>query len=79
MIKNLLLSILLVIFFITNLNAFDIRNINKSKIVSQASYELNNTNLIDNQNAYNLLDEIHNLNQAVIEKGKEIIKRNKNR
>ena len=59
--------------------AFDIRNINKSNIVSQASYNVNDTNLVDNENAEIILDEVKNLNQALSEKEKEIQNNNKNR
>ncbi len=49
--------LLVFIYIITTISAqaFDIRNINKSKIVSQAAYEVNDTNLIDEYNAENLL------------------------
>ena len=59
--------------------AFDIRNINKSKIVSQASYGVNYTNLVDKENAENLLDNVRDLNEALSEKQKEIQDNNKNR
>ena len=41
----------LILFLTNNVYAFDIRNINKSKIVAQASYNVNDTNLVDNENA----------------------------
>ena len=65
--------------FISNLNAFDIRNINKSKIVSQAAYEVNDTNLVDEYNAENLLQNVKNLDEALAKKEKEIKDNNKNR
>ena len=49
--------ILLSFFLTTNLLAFDIRNINKSNIVSQASYNVNDTNLVDSENAENILNK----------------------
>ncbi|MDC3068778.1 S1C family serine protease [Candidatus Pelagibacter sp.] len=70
------------IFFVCfafNVEAFDIRNINKSKIVSKASYKLNDTNLVDPENAENLLDNVKNLNEALDEKTEEIQSDNKNR
>lgn len=67
------------IFFTFSVQAFDIRNINKSKIVSQANYNLNDTNLIDNKNADNLLVDVNSLNEALNEKSKEIQKNNKDR
>ena len=59
--------------------AFDIRNINKSDIVSQASYKVNDTNLVDGENAENILDNVKDLNEALSEKQKEIQNNNKNR
>ena len=35
----------------------------------KASYQINNTNLVDSQNAKNLLKEIINLNKATVQKG----------
>ncbi len=69
------------IFFslIFNSNAFDIRNINNSKIVSQASYKINDTNLVDDNHAEDLLDDVKDLNQALEEKSTEIKENNKNR
>ncbi len=71
--------ILLSFFLTTNLLAFDIRNINKSNIVSQASYNMNDTNLVDSENAENILDNVKDLNEALSEKQKEIQNNNKNR
>ena len=75
--KNFYLIIF--IFFTFNVQAFDIRNIDKSKIVSQANYNVNDTNLIDNKNADNLLGDINSLNEALDKKRKEIKKKNKDR
>ena len=77
--KLKILSIILFISFIFNANAFDIREVNNLKKISKASYQINATNLVDNQNAKNLLVEIINLNKASIQKGNELIKKNKNR
>ena len=76
-----LITLILILFNFHSLEAQanDIRNINKSKIVSKASYNLNNTNLIDIENAQNLFDNIKNLNEAISKKQKEIIDNNKNR
>ena len=78
MIKKIIF-IILSLSLINNVYAFDIRNINKSKIVSQASYQVNDTNLIDNDYAENLLDNVKDLNQALNEKNNEIKEKNKNR
>ena len=77
-------SLIIILFFLLVLNnleaqAFDIRNLNKSKIVSQASYKVNDTNLVDSENAENILDSVKNLNEALSEKQKEIQNNNKNR
>ena len=74
-----LITLTLSLFFFSNLEAqvFDIRNINKSKIVSQASYKVNDTNLVDSENAENILDNVKDLNEALLEKQKEIQNNNK--
>ena len=74
-----IILVTLSLFLINNVNAFDIRSINKSKIVSQASYNVNDTNLIDSENAENILNDVTGLNQALSEKEKEIQDNNKNR
>ena len=76
--KVLLFSLTL-FFYNLNVQAFDIRNINQSKIVSQASYKVNDTNLVDDKNAENILDNVRDLNEALSEKEKEIQNNNKNR
>ena len=77
-------SLIIALFFLLVLNnleaqAFDIRNLNKSKIVSQASYKVNDTNLVDSENAENILDSVKDLNEALSEKQQEIQNNNKNR
>ena len=57
MIKKIIF-ITLSLFLINNVYAFEIRNIDKSKIVSKASYNVNDTNLVDSENAENLLDNV---------------------
>jgi len=71
--------VFLSLFLISNTNASEIRNINQYKIFSQASYNINDTNLIDDENAENLLDNVKNLNDALTEKQKDIQNNNKNR
>ena len=72
-----IILVTLSLFLINNVNAFDIRSINKSKIVSQASYNVNDTNLIDSENAENILNDVTGLNQALSEKEKEIQEQSK--
>ena len=43
--------IIISLFLFGNVFALDIRNINQSKIVSQAAYKVNDTNLVDSENA----------------------------
>ena len=71
--------IIISLFIFKNVFALDIRNINKSNIVSQASYNVNDTNLVDTKNAENLLDNVQDLNEALSQKEKEIQDNNKNR
>ena len=78
MMKKIIL-ITLCIFFINNVYAFDIRKINNAKIMSNASYAVNDTNLVDKENAEDLLENITDLNKALKDKEKEIIQNNKNR
>lgn len=78
---NLKLFLIFILFlFISNKsNAFDIRDVNSAKVVSKASYAVNDTNLIDVESAEILLENIYELNEALKIKEKEIIKNNKNR
>ena len=73
------LYFLIFISFTYNVYAFDIKNIDQSKIKSKASYKINDTNLADVENAKNLIVNIKNLNKALKEKTKEIQSNNKNR
>ena len=70
---------LYIFLFNINTNAFDIKNVNSAKILSKTSYKVNDTNLVDEDNAENILDEVKDLNEALIIKSKEIQKNNKNR
>ena len=63
---------------INKIYAFDIRQINNAKIMSKASYAVNNTNIIDKENAEDILENITDLNKALKDKEKEIIQNNKN-
>ncbi len=76
--KNAIL-IILVLFTINNVYAFDVRNLNKSNVVSQASYKVNDTNLIDDGQAENLFNSIQEIDEALVDKSKEIQNNNKNR
>jgi len=78
MIKKYII-ILLSFLLIQNVYAFDIKKIDSSKIVSQASYKVNDTNLVDQENAENLFGSVQNLNESINKKEKEIQKDNQNR
>ena len=76
---KLFFTLLLFLLIQNNSNAFDIRDVNSAKVVSKASYAVNDTNLIDVESAEILLENIYELNEALKIKEKEIIKNNKNR
>ncbi len=71
--------IFLSFLIINKVSAFDIKEVNNAKIMSKASYTLNDTNLVDEENAENLLKNVTDLNEALKEKEEEIIKNNKNK
>ena len=71
--------ILFSFLIINQVSAFDIREVNNAKVMSKASYAVNDTNLIDVESAEILLENIYELNEALKIKEKEIIKNNKNR
>ncbi|MDC0046905.1 trypsin-like peptidase domain-containing protein, partial [Candidatus Pelagibacter sp.] len=71
--------ILFSFLIINQVSAFDIREVNDAKVMSKASYAVNDTNLVDKENAESLLENITDLNKALKEKEKEIIQNNKNR
>mgnify|MGYP003321966258 CR=1 FL=1 len=68
--------ILIYLIYGLSANALDIRDVNNFKVVSQASYKVNDTNLVDEDHAEDLLDNVKNSNQALEEKSKEIQKNN---
>ncbi len=59
--------------------AFDFNNVYNIKTFSSVKLELNNTNLVDKENAENLVENIENLDSALTEKSDEITKQNRNR
>ncbi len=71
--------IFLSFLIINQVSAFDIRQVNNAKVMSKSSYAINDTNLVDEENAEILLENATDLNQALKDKEKEIIKNNKNR
>ena len=77
--RLVIISFILFSFASTKSNAFDIREVNNAKVMSNASYAVNDTNLVDEENAENLLENVTDLSEALKEKEEEIIKNNKNR
>ena len=67
------------ILFFTDANSFNLNNIYNIKTVSASNLEINDTNLVEEENAENLLSNNNDLKQSLIEKSGEIRKKNKNR
>ena len=70
--KNLLFIFILSFFLISSSYSFDFNNIYKVKTFSATNLEINDTNLVDQEHAENLVESIEDLNVALIKKGKEI-------
>ena len=66
--RLVIISLILFSFASTKLNAFDIREVNNAKVMSKASYAVNDTNLVDEENAENLLKNVTDLSEALKEK-----------
>ena len=80
MIKNFILIFFISIFVNSSFaETFDIRKVNNAKTFSKAAYEINDTNLVNEEVATNIFHNVVNLKKAVLEKGKEIKEKNKNR
>ena len=78
--KNKFFFIFIITFlYIGFAEAFDIRKINSTKTFSKANFEVNNTNLVDTELAQELIDDIEELNAALVEEDKKIRENNKNR
>ena len=77
--KHLLFGIVLSTLFITNSYSLNLNKVYSIKTVSSANLEINDTNLVEEENAENLLSNNNDLKQSLIEKSGEIRKKNKNR
>ena len=77
--KKILIFLLINFFVFFNCYALDFNNVYNVKTFSSATLEINDTNLVDQENAENLLKNIENLNSALTTKSKEIIEQNRNR
>ena len=74
------LSTCLIFFFIsTSTYALDFNKVYNVKIFSSAKLEVNDTKLIDQENAETLVENIEDLNGILKEQSKEITKQNRNR
>ena len=80
--KNLFYIFCLIYFLLSiNVNAdtYDITKVYNAKTFCKASYEVNDTNLVDKKIATDVFNDVVNLKKALLIKGKEIKKNNKNR
>ena len=79
MTKKFLFTCLILIFISSGVYAFDFNKVYNIKTFSSAKLEMNDTNLVDPENAENLTENIENLDSALTDKGNEITKQNRNR
>jgi len=79
MIKKILILCFINFFVFSNCYSLDFNKVYNLKTFSSAKLEINDTNLVDQENAENLVENIENLDVALIEKSKEITKQNRNR
>ncbi len=77
--KFFLITFFISIFIPLNTNAFDFNKVYNLKTFSSAKLEVNDTNLVDQENVENLVNNIENLNVVLKEKSDEIKKQNRNR
>ena len=73
--KHLLFGILLSTFFITNSYSLNLNKVYNIKTFSSAKLEINDTNLVEEENAENLLSNNNDLKQSLIVKSGEIRKK----
>ena len=79
MTKKFLFTCLILIFISSGVYAFDFNKVYNIKTFSSAKLEMNDTNLVDPENAENLTENIENLDSTLTDKGNEITKQNRNR
>ena len=79
MTKKFLFTCLILIFISSGVYAFDFNKVYNLKTFSSAKLEINDTNLVDQENVENLVENIENLDAVLKEKSKEISKQNRNR
>ena len=79
MIKKILIFLLINLFVFSKSYSLDFNKVYNVKIFSSAKLEVNDTNLVDKENAETLVRNIEDLDTALKEKSKKIIKQNRNR
>ena len=79
MLKKILIIFLFNLFIFSNGYSLDFNNVYNLKTYSSAAFEMNDTNLVDPENAASLIENIENLDATLIKKSKEITKQNRNR
>jgi len=72
-------TLCLLFLYINTTYAFDLNSVYNVKVVSAASLEINDTNLVEKENAENLLYENSDFKEALKEESKVIQENNKNR
>ena len=78
--KRIASTIVLLIFFLTSESySFDFNKIYNIKIFSPAKVELNNTNLLDEEHAEELLSNVFELDKILKEESIKIKEKNRNR
>ncbi len=77
--KNCLIIFFVSIFLFSNSYALDFNKVYNVKIFSSAKLELNDTNLVDKENAEKLVENIENLDVVLKGKSTEISKQNRDR
>ena len=76
MTKKFLFTCLTFIFISSITHALEFKNVYNTKTFSSAALEMNDTNLVDQENVKNLVDNIDKLETSLLEKSKEITKQN---
>ena len=79
MIRKILIFLLINLFIFSKSYSLDFNKVYNVKIFSSAKLEVNDTNLIDQENAETLVENIEDLNVILKEQSKEITKQNRNR
>jgi len=79
MVRKILIFLLINLFVFSKSYSLDFNKVYNVKIFSSAKLEVNDTNLIDQENAETLVENIEDLDAVLIKKSNEIKKQNRNR